>query len=221
MQNFNTIQQISIWCLPILFAITLHEAAHGWVALRCGDKTAFLAGRVSLNPLRHIDLLGTIIVPAILISLGGFIFGWAKPVPVNWQQLHNPRRDMAFVALAGPFANLLMALFWAGIAKLGLALSDNPDSIFIAMAYMGQAGILINLLLMVFNLFPIPPLDGSRVLASLLPPIWAIQYNKLEAIGFIILILLLITGVLFPLIAPIIGSLSLLISQLFGLPHNA
>jgi Zn-dependent protease len=223
MQSFNTIQQISIWLLPILFAITLHEAAHGWVAMHFGDKTALLAGRISLNPLRHIDLIGTILVPAVLIAMGSiFIFGWAKPVPVNWQNLYQPRRDMALVALAGPSANLFMALLWACIAKLGIALSgsDGSDSFFAVLIHMGQAGMIINLLLMIFNLFPIPPLDGSRVLSSLLPPHWAILYNKIEPFGFVILLVLLFSGALFPILKPIFILFYAVISHLFGFPDD-
>ncbi|MFU8798119.1 MAG: site-2 protease family protein [Gammaproteobacteria bacterium] len=213
MQTLNTFQQIIIWALPILFAITLHEAAHGWIALRCGDRTAFQAGRVSINPFRHIDLIGTVIIPLLLFTLGGFIFGWAKPVPINWRNLRHPRRDMALVALAGPLANLLMAFFWAVLTKWGIN-SEN-----FALIYMGQAGITINLLLMLLNLLPLPPLDGSRILASLLPPPWALKYNQLEPYGFIILLLLLISGVLFSILSPIFSFLHGLITESFNLPY--
>src|SRR5262249_49624292 len=157
------------WALPILFAITLHEVAHGWVAYKRGDNTAFLAGRISLNPLKHIDLLGTIILPSLLLLTSGFMFGWAKPVPVDIRQLKNPRWDAALVAAAGPLSNLAMALFWAGLSKLGLLwvaylkLHHGNLDYGLWLFLMGQAGITINLFLLLLNLIPIPPLDGSRV----------------------------------------------------------
>ncbi len=209
------IQQVSIWALPILFAITLHEAAHGYVAHKFGDHTAYLLGRVSANPLKHIDLIGTIVVPLALMISTGFIFGWAKPVPVDERNLKNPRRDMALVALAGPTSNFLMALFWAGILKFGIYLANQKILYGQPMALMGQAGILINLVLMVLNLIPLPPLDGSRVLASILPPKTAYQFNRLERYGFVILIVLMIAGVLSKVIGPPVKWLSMAILTLF------
>lgn len=209
------IQQICIWALPILFAITLHEAAHGYVAHKFGDHTAYLLGRVSANPLKHIDLVGTIIVPIALMLTTGFIFGWAKPVPVDGRNLRNPRRDMALVALAGPTSNFLMALVWAGVLKFGIYLTSQKILYGQPMALMGQAGILINLVLMVLNLIPLPPLDGSRVLASLLPPKTAYQFNRLERYGFVILIVLMIAGLLAKVISPPVKWLSMAILTLF------
>lgn len=217
MNSTHWLQQIAIWAVPILFAITVHEVAHGWVASKFGDKTALMMGRLTLNPFKHIDLIGTIIVPALLLLFGGFIFGWAKPVPVNWQNLHHPRRDMALVAIAGPTANLLMALLWAMIAKLGLLWGVQQSPIALGMALMGQAGIMINLVLMVLNAIPIPPLDGSRVISSLLPPRAAYQFNKLEPFGFFILLLLLATGLLSHILLPAVTYLRQLFLLIFGL----
>ena len=175
--GFSLGQKIILWVIPLLFAITVHETAHGWIASKCGDPTAKLLGRLTLNPLKHIDPIGTIIVPAILFSLGGFIFGWAKPVPITWQNLKNPRRDMALVAAAGPLANLMMAFLWAGIAKIAMGFDNDP------VIYMAQIGISINLVLMLLNLLPIPPLDGSRVVASFLSP--TIRYSASPSGGLI------------------------------------
>lgn len=202
MSSLSQIQTIAIWTLPILFGVTLHEVAHGWVASRLGDPTAKMLGRLSLNPIKHIDLIGTIIVPVACLLLGNFVFGWAKPVPIDWRNLKNPRRDTALVALAGPGSNLLMAIFWAFIAKLGLMLAHSgfPEAVFLA--YTGEAGILINLLLMVVNLFPLPPLDGSRVVSSLLPRTAARAFDSLEPYGFFILLGLLMTGILPWLLGP-------------------
>ncbi|MGR9099252.1 MAG: site-2 protease family protein [Gammaproteobacteria bacterium] len=191
--ELSLIQRIVVWLLPVLFAITVHEVAHGWMAKRCGDKTAWMLGRLTLNPIKHIDPIGTILVPGILlISFTGFIFGWAKPVPVVARNLKNPKRDMAYVAAAGPVSNLLMALAWALIARLGVVI--EAEFISLPLIYMGVAGISINLVLALLNLLPIPPLDGSRILASLLPARWAWQYNRLERFGLLFLLLLLATG---------------------------
>lgn len=196
------LQLISVIALPLIFAITLHEAAHGWVAHRLGDHTAWMLGRVTLNPLKHIDLLGTIIVPIVMLLMSGFMFGWAKPVPVNWEALRHPKRDMAWVAIAGPAANLVMALIWAFVAKLSLyALNLGPSgSISHTVAsyfeLAGKYGIFLNCILLILNLIPIPPLDGSRVVSSLLSPRLAYQYGKIEPFGIWILIGLLFLGVL-------------------------
>jgi len=204
------VQLIAVLALPLLFAITVHEAAHGWVANRLGDHTALMLGRVTFNPIKHVDPVGTVIVPiAILLlsSLGGttFLFGWAKPVPVDWRKLNHPRRDMALVALAGPGANLLMALFWGLMIKLGVTLIGTSDWVAMPLVYMGAAGVLINLVLMTLNLFPLLPLDGGRVIASLLPPRLARGFSRLEPYGLIILLLLVFTGILGRLLIPAIA----------------
>lgn len=217
MPKLSLIQTIAVWILPVLFAITVHEAAHAFVANLCGDRTAKLMGRVTLNPIKHIDLIGTILVPLVLLTLGGFIFGWAKPVPVDWRNLKNKRRDPALVAAAGPISNLLMAVFWAGIAKLGSLWSHQGFQPALFLQYMGVAGIAINLMLGVLNLIPIPPLDGSRVVSSLLPRSLAIKFDSLESFGFIILILLIITGVLGFILSPIFVFLQTLLYSLFSL----
>ncbi len=211
MQSLNSIQTLAVLALPVLFAITVHEAAHGWMARRFGDSTAMLLGRVTLNPLKHIDPIGTILVPAVTFLLSSFLFGWAKPVPVNWRNLHHPRRDMVLVALAGPGANLIMAVFWALAVKLGVALFDVFEWLALPLIYMGSAGVLINSILMTLNLLPILPLDGGRVLAGLLPPRLAWRFSRLEPYGLFIVIGLLATGllgkILWPLVAGVIEIL--------------
>lgn len=197
MNQLSTIQQIVVGVLPMIFAITVHEAAHGWVAKKYGDNTADMQGRLTLNPIKHIDLLGTVILPGLLLILKtGFVFGWAKPVPVNARNFKKPISDMAVVALAGPVSNLLMAVFWALIARTGLLIGANAESIALPLIYTGIAGISINLSLALLNLIPIPPLDGSRIVTAWLPPRLAWQYNQLERYGFIILLVLLYTGIL-------------------------
>ncbi len=196
MLDLNLIQQIIIMAPPLLLAITLHEVAHGWVALRCGDTTAKAQGRLSLNPLRHIDPIGTVLVPGLLAVFGGFIFGWAKPVPVNYGRLRQPKRDMALVALAGPLSNLLMALGWALVALAGQALHGELPWLGLPLMAMGVAGIDVNVMLGVLNLVPIPPLDGSRVLAGVLPNRAGQLMAQVEPYGLIILVVLLMSGVL-------------------------
>ena len=203
----QSIQLIAVAALPLLFAITLHEVAHGWVANKLGDSTAAMLGRLSINPTKHIDLVGTILVPIATLVLGGIIFGWAKPVPVNWNNLKNPRLDKALVSIAGPGANLLMALFWALIAKSILLYIPNPDNNIIRdstnfFLLAAGFGIKINCLLLILNLLPIPPLDGSRVLASILPYKAARSYELIEPYGLLILLGLLFTGILSYLILP-------------------
>ncbi|WPL16035.1 Zn-dependent protease [Thiorhodovibrio winogradskyi] len=202
---------IAVLALPMLLAITVHEAAHGWVASKRGDKTALMLGRVTFNPIKHIDPVGTIAVPLgifLLSSLGGtpFLFGWAKPVPVNWRNLHHPRRDMALVAVAGPTANLLMALIWGLMIKLGALLLPTSQWIALPLIYMGAAGVLINLLLMVLNLFPLLPLDGGRVLNAALPPRLSFYYSRLEPFGLMILIFMLFTGALGLILLPAVSA---------------
>ena len=192
MDELTLVQRIVIWVLPVVFAITVHEVAHGWVARKYGDNTAYMLGRLTLNPIKHIDLFGTIILPGLLLVSGtGFIFGWAKPVPVDPRNFKRPLKDMAVVALAGPVSNLLMAVAWALIARLGVIIGAGFESISHPLIYSGVAGISINLVLAMINLLPIPPLDGSRILTGVLPNYWAWQYNRLERFGFIILLALL------------------------------
>ena len=195
MDKLTLVQRIIVWVVPVIFAITVHEVAHGWVAKRYGDKTAWMMGRLTLNPIKHIDPVGTILLPGLLLITGtGFIFGWAKPVPVNPRNLRNPKHDMAIVAIAGPVANFLMALGWALIIRAGIIV--DTEIVSMPLIYMGMAGISINLVLAIINLLPIPPLDGSRILSGLLPDRWAWQYNRLERFGFLLLLLLLMTGAL-------------------------
>ena len=213
MQELNVIQLLVVMAPPLLLAITLHEVAHGWMALRCGDTTAQAQGRLSLNPLRHIDPVGTVLVPVLLAVFGGFIFGWAKPVPVNFHRLRQPKRDMALVALAGPGANLVMALGWALMTFIGYhALPDLPWLGEPLMA-MGVAGVNVNVMLGALNLVPIPPLDGSRVLAGVLPDRFGLAMAQIEPYGLIILVLLLASGLLN--LMPIVNSIRHLILSLF------
>ncbi|MBU0593131.1 MAG: site-2 protease family protein [Pseudomonadota bacterium] len=213
--ELTLIQQIAVYALPVIFAITLHEAAHGYAAKHFGDTTAYMLGRISVNPLRHIDLVGTVLVPLATLALGGILFGWAKPVPVNFNHLRNPKRDMLWVAAAGPAANLVMALFWALVMKIGLSMPDS--SLALPMALMGKAGITINAVLMVLNLLPLLPLDGGRIAVSLLPPPLAYSYSRLEPYGMIILVVLLFSGVLGTILWPMINTVMALVASLFGL----
>lgn len=208
-EELDIIQQIAVLALPLLFAITVHEAAHGWAAYRLGDNTAQQMGRVTLNPIKHIDLIGTVIMPLLIlfISQFNFMLGWAKPVPVNFNRLKSPRRDTALVALAGPGANFLMAIGWAFVAKLGVMIGDQ----FVGtpfLFYMGNMGIFINVILMVLNLLPLLPLDGGRVLHSLLPTRLAQAFGQLEPYGFFILVILLLTHVLEQILSPPIQFIS-------------
>ena len=205
-------QTLLIWIIPVLFAITLHEAAHGWIAGKFGDHTAKMMGRVTLNPVKHIDPVGTIIVPlALLIMSTGFIFGWAKPVPINFNALRSPKSGMIWVALAGPGANLIMAIGWLFVAILAINMNIP------IMLKMAGAGIFINILLAVFNLLPIPPLDGSRVISALLPNPLAYKYNQLERFGFVILIGLMFIGGFSYIVWPIVGLALNSLSVLSGL----
>lgn len=217
----NIIQGIAIYALPVIFAITLHEAAHGYVAKYFGDLTAESAGRITLNPLKHIDPVGTILLPLMmfitskLLMGSGLLFGWAKPVPVNFGRLRQPKKDMLWVAAAGPGANLLMAFFWAAIIKLGM---NMPDNIYLKpMVLMGIAGIEINVVLMVLNLLPLPPLDGGRIAVSLLPNRLAWKFAQIEPYGFAILLVLLVSGVLGIVLWPLIIFTKQMIVTLFGL----
>jgi Zn-dependent protease len=205
-------QTLLIWVIPVLFAITLHEAAHGWTASKFGDHTARMMGRVTLNPIKHIDPVGTILVPlALLIMSTGFIFGWAKPVPINFNALRSPKSGMIWVALAGPGANFVMTISWLFVAILSI---NTNIPILLKMA---GAGIFINILLAVFNLLPIPPLDGSRVISALLPNPLAYRYNQLERYGFFILIGLMFLGGFSYIVWPIVGLALSSLSILSGL----
>jgi len=214
MPDLSLVQKISIWVVPVLLGITVHEVAHGWIARKLGDNTAFMLGRLTLNPLKHVDPMGTILIPGMLLLLqAGFIFGYAKPVPINWKNLRQPKRDMALVAVAGPVANLLMAVGWALLLRLGLLLGDNG----LALVYMGVAGITINAILMVLNLLPLPPLDGGRVLIGLLPGPWAYKFSRIEPYGFFILIGLLVTGILGLVLWPLISFFMSMMVPVSGL----
>jgi Zn-dependent protease len=217
MNDLNPVQLFAVAALPVLFAITVHEVAHGWVARRLGDPTAMMLGRLTLNPIKHIDPIGTVLVPAVLLFTGGFIFGWAKPVPITVRNLRHPEKDMAWVAAAGPVSNLLMALMWAAVVKLGVVFGQHFPSFVEPLLLMGQYGIMINLVLAVLNILPIPPLDGSRVLAAFVPGPWAYQMSRFEAYGLIVVAVLIFTGVLGAIMGPPIRLLSSFIVSLFGL----
>ena len=216
----NIIQTIAIYALPVLFAITVHEAAHGYVARHYGDNTAAMLGRVTLNPLKHIDPIGTIAMPLFLyiVTQGAFLFGYAKPVPVNFGRLKNPRRDMILVALAGPASNLVQALLWgAGFVVLQGAGMQEP--FFLGMC---RAGVLVNVIMFVFNLFPLPPLDGGRIVTGLLPPKAAMTYSRVEPWGFFIVMGLVVAGMISnlwmrPLMSVTFSALDAVLSPLAAL----
>jgi Zn-dependent protease len=217
MPNLSLPQFIAVAALPLLFAITVHEVAHGWMAKQFGDPTAHRLGRLTLNPIKHVDPIGTLLIPGLLLLMHApFLFGWAKPVPVTWENLRHPKRDMAIVAAAGPGVNLLMAILWAIIARVGVALGPISWA-GIPMQYMGIYGIEINVVLMILNLIPLPPLDGGRVAVGLLPGPWAWQLARIEPYGFFILIALLATGILGSLIGPPIELVMHLVAVTVGL----
>jgi Zn-dependent protease len=219
--EFNIVQKIAIYALPVIFAITLHEAAHGYVARHFGDSTAYRLGRISLNPLRHIDLVGTIAVPLVILLMSSFfggsgmLFGWAKPVPVNFNALRNPKRDMLWVAAAGPAANLAMALGWALVLKVALSTPQNMFTL--PASLMAEAGIAVNVVLMVLNLLPILPLDGGRIAVSLLPERLALPFARLEPLGFPILLVLLFTNLLGVMLNPVVHASIMAIDTVFQL----
>ena len=211
----DTIQTIAVYALPVLFAITLHEAAHAYAARYFGDLTAFSQGRMSLNPARHIDPIGTLLLPLLLALLSSpFIFGYAKPVPIDFSRLNHPKRDMLWVALAGPASNLLMALGWMVLYLVLYAAAMEEEYFF----RVSEAGILVNLVLFAFNLFPLPPLDGGRIVTSLLPNRYAFKYARIEPYGFLIVLALAVLNLLkfwmIPVVAAANGLLSLLLSPL-------
>lgn len=209
------VQTVAIYALPVLFAITLHEAAHGYVARHFGDMTAYAQGRISLNPARHFDWLGTLVIPIVILVLssGKFLFGWAKPVPVNYSALRSPRRHMLWVAAAGPASNLAMAIGWALLLKIALVVPVNMFTE--PMLEMGKAGIQVNLIFAFLNLLPILPLDGGRIVASLLPTRVAWGYAKLEPFGFPILLGLMFLGALNVILAPMVAFSFRLLGTLF------
>jgi len=209
----SIIRGISIWALPVLFAVVLHEVAHGWVADRLGDNTARFMGRLTLNPLKHIDPFGTVLIPLLLIVSGSpFLFGYAKPVPIDVRKLNNPKRDMIWVAAAGPVTNLLLALVSALILFVAVRLPDAFVWFAQPIAMMCQASIIINFVLFIFNLIPLPPLDGGRVAVGLLPGPMAYQLSRMEPYGFLIVVVLLFSGILGKVIGPLVmgGSMALI-----------
>lgn len=214
MGDLQWVQQVTVWALPVLLAITLHEAAHAYAAKKFGDSTAYMLGRMTLNPLKHIDLIGTILIPLLCVIFKlGFLFGWAKPVPVNFANLNHPKRDMRWVALAGPLANLIMAIGWTLILRLSDSFLAGA-SLQYPLILMAQAGISINLILMLLNLLPIPPLDGGRILVSLLPSEMARKVAMIEPFGIYIVVLLLYTGILNYLLQPLFAFCIKLLSVL-------
>lgn len=216
--ELSTVQQIVIMIIPLLFAITIHEVAHGWVASYFGDQTARYAGRLTLNPIKHIDPIGTVLLPMMLILLqAGVIFGWAKPVPVDQRNLRHPRRDMALVAFAGPLTNILMAIFWGIVLKAALIMGIEHEWLAKPLALMGQAGVLINIVLAILNLIPLPPLDGSKILGSVLSGRAAHFYYQLEPYSLLILVVLLVSGILSKVMGPLIIILREMIFFIFNI----
>ncbi len=217
MPDIPLIQKIIIFAVPIIFAITVHEVAHGWVASKLGDQTAKILGRLTLNPIKHMDPIGTVLLPLLMILTMGIAFGWAKPVPIDWRNLRHPRRDMALVAAAGPLANLFMLIIWILFLMLASGLAELASHMIPLLVAMAEVGIIINIVLIVLNLIPLPPLDGSRIVAAFLSPSMALKYHKLERWGLLILVALLFTGVLSKILEPAVElSLSLVNSLLSG-----
>jgi len=217
MELENTVRLVALYAIPGIFAITLHEAAHGYAARHFGDLTAYQAGRITLNPIRHIDPMGTIVIPILILiaSQGKFAFGWAKPVPVDFGRLRNPKRDMLWVAAAGPVSNLLMAILWAFVMK---AMQGVPPNYFTEpVLLMARGGIIINAVLMVLNLFPLPPLDGGRIAVSLLPHRLAYGFARIEPYGMIILLVLMFLGVLGTVMMPIVNAFIATLAAVFNI----
>jgi Zn-dependent protease len=214
MSEIPLIQKIVIYAIPIIFAITVHEVAHGWVASKLGDPTAKMLGRLTLNPIKHMDPIGTVVLPLIMIILTPYAFGWAKPVPVDWRNLRQPRRDMALVAVAGPAANLLMLIFWSLFLVFVSSMSAFPAYLNQLLNAMASMGIIINIVLIALNMLPLPPLDGSRIVAAFLSPSMAIKYHQLERWGLPILIVLIFTGVLSKILGPMVAFMLSLVQNL-------
>jgi len=216
--ELNIVIRIFVWVVPVIYAITLHEVAHGAVASYLGDTTARDAGRLSMNPFQHIDPVGSIVVPIFLLWISGFIFGWAKPVPVNENNLNSPKRDMILVAVAGPLANFFMSLFWAIIMKVGYALLATWSEVGLLFIYMGAAGIFINAAVMLLNLLPFPPLDGGRILTGLLPNRFSQMLRKVEPWGFVILVTMIITGFISKLVWPMMVVEMAIVTHIVSTP---
>ena len=213
----TTIQKITIWILPVLLAVSLHEAAHAWMADKKGDPTSRLMGRLTFNPIKHIDPIGTILVPTLMIVMTGFAFGWAKPVPVDARNLQNPKKDMMWVALAGPASNFIMAIIWAIFLHISVMFVDSRSAVSLFLLLVPVAGITINVILGVLNLLPIPPLDGGRIINGLLSPQISEKYSKIEPYGFFIIIALMLTGILSYIIFPVIALVLMVLSAISGL----
>ncbi len=207
---------ILLMLIPVITAITLHEAAHGWVALKLGDSTAKDLGRITINPIKHIDPIGTVVIPIVMIVATGFAFGYAKPVPVNVRNFAHPQKDMALVALAGPLSNLIMAVFWTLVLVLAFKLLAFGE-VLNAIKYMAGVGIIINIVLMVVNLLPILPLDGGRILTGVLPFKWAVMFVRTEKLGMLLVILLLVTGILGKILTPMVNMVQNQLFSLFGI----
>lgn len=218
MDSLNLIQRVLLWAVPVVFAITVHEVAHGLAAAWLGDTTARRMRRLTLNPLRHIDPLGSLVVPAVFLLIGGFVFGWARPVPVDVTQLGNPRRDMLIVAAAGPLANLLMSLLWAGCMQAGLWMLVQQPCAGSVLVYTGAAGIFINAAVMMVNLLPVPPLDGGRILMQLLPENIAHRLARIEPYGLPVLLVLILTGLLARMLWPLMVIGMATATHLAGIP---
>lgn len=207
---------LAVWAIPILFAITLHEAAHGWVANKLGDPTAKNRGRITVNPIKHIDPVGTIVVPLFLATVSPFVMGWAKPVPVEPRYFKSPMLDMALVAVAGPASNFVMACCWAMFIVMADSMLE-PSTLLKFLVTMGKNGIIINIVLMVLNLLPIPPLDGGRVVAGILPRPLLMPFMQLERFGMVIILLLLVSGILGKILWPTVLQFIKIIEIMFGL----